>query len=390
MSKTRIYLFASLFFVLIFPFASFGQAQEQPPLAYPPGQWDHIIENQTFAKPLRLDNGDDNTLIINAVFHSIDDHAIMLRNVSNVYIKDCVIYDITGFGILLRGTGSTSNVTIDGCQIFNTSSSGIMASQRWEDGVDHPNLVIKNNTIFDNGLNEHEHNIYVQSTDSLIENNTVYNSSGNGISIRSSGIIRNNVIWGSAKSCIRYYNDHVPGASDTIKIENNTCQLENAGANGSPAISLLESPLSPEDWLAENYIIQGNTVILFTAERYGFMVESAVFESKHIAFYDNRIVNTRNLAKAFSPNYIDYLADNRIFNSVDEMEGKVDAQNSSPLPEPGLNSCWDTSGTLLTRLARCLRESAPALSLTQIVVIFTVIVIVLLLLRPKQKGTSKS
>ena len=116
-----------------------------------------------------------------------------------------------------------------------------MDSQCSEDGVDHHNLVIKENVIFDNGTNDHEHNIYVQVADSLIENNTMYNSSGNGISIRSTGVVRNNVIWNSAKSCIRYFNDHAPGPPDTLIIENNYCQLSDSGLNGSPAISLLQS-----------------------------------------------------------------------------------------------------------------------------------------------------
>ena len=306
---------AALGIWLMIPLPPLGFSQQNPDSTYPPGQWDRVIDGQIFTKPLSLDSGDDNVLIIDSVFHSMNDHALMLRNVSNVYIKNCVIYDVSGFGILLRGTGSTSNVTIDGCKIYNTTGSGIMASQRAENGVDHLNLVIKNNVIFNNGQSEHEHNIYVQATDSLIENNIIYGSSGNGISIRSTGTVRNNIIGNSAKSCIRYFNDHLPGPSTTLVIENNLCQLSTPGIDNSPAISLLQSKTSPVKWLADNYYIRSNTVVLLTEKRYGIAVESKVFDDKYIAVYDNWIINTKESEKNIFPSYIDFMANNTVTNS---------------------------------------------------------------------------
>src|SRR5687768_12913562 len=112
---------------------------------YPPGHWDTIIEDQKFTQTLYLDEGDDNTLILNSTFHDIDGSAIMIRDVSNVYIKNCTIHDVKEDGIVLRSTGSTHNVTIEGCTIYNTGLSGILAKQNEEERVDHTNLVIKNN-----------------------------------------------------------------------------------------------------------------------------------------------------------------------------------------------------------------------------------------------------
>lgn len=310
------YLYVVLCFCIFLPVTQPQVNRIKTSSSYPPGNWDRIIDGEVFTDTLSLDTGDDNVLIINTVFHSIDDHAIMLRNVSNIYIKDCEIYDVNGFGILLRGTGSTNNVTIEGCKIYNTKASGVMASQRSEDGVDHHNLVIRNNTIFNNGTNDHEHNIYVQATDSLIENNTVYNSSGNGISIRSTGVVRNNVIWNSAKSCIRYFNDHQPGPSDTLIVEGNFCQLADPGFDGSPGISLLQSKLSPKDWLADNYYVRNNTIVVLTDERFGFSVESKVFDNKFVSVYENVVINTKNIEKTINPRYIDYYSNNEKSTSL--------------------------------------------------------------------------
>ena len=285
---------------------------------YSPRQWDNIIENQDFTETLDLDTGDDNTLIIGATFHNIQGDAIRIRNVSNIYIKDCIIYDITGTGIALRSSGSTDNVTIDGCTIFNTGSSGISASQRSEDGVNHSNLTIKNNTVYNNGHDEFSHGIYVQSTDSIIENNVVHSTSGNGISIRSSGIIRSNTIWNAGKSCIRYYNDHAPGTSNALFIEKNICYLTHANLSNEPAISLLFAKDAPSNWLVQNFFIRFNTVILLTEERYGFEAESPEFENTYIEVYGNLLVNSEDISKALHTQYVDYLYNNYISPCLDE------------------------------------------------------------------------
>lgn len=282
---------------------------------HPPGQWDRIIQNRLFSEPLTLDSGDNNTLIIGAVFRNIDGHAITLRNVSNVYIKDCVIYDIDGAGIVLRSTGSTARVTIDGCKIYRTKRSGIMVNQRSEEDVDHSELLIKNNLAYDNGNDRFSHGIYVQSTDSIIESNTVLRSGGNGISIRSSGLVRGNLIINPDKSCIRYFSDHAPGSSDALTIENNVCYQAIDGSRQSPGISLLRSQDAARDWMVERYQIRFNTVIMLAGSRYGIAVESAGFDDKQVEIVGNLVVNSEALSKTISPNYVDSLRSNYLSTS---------------------------------------------------------------------------
>jgi hypothetical protein len=287
-----------------------------PVQQYPPGRWDTIIENQVFKTPLNLDEGDDNVLIINSTFYNINEDAITLRNVSNVYIKDCVIHGISGNGIVLSSIGKTDNVTIDGCTIYDTTKNGIIAKQDHVERINHTRLVIKNNTLYNNGSSELDHGLYVLAQDTIIQNNEIHESAGNGISIRSSGIVSGNKIWDTQKSCIRYFSDNETGPSNTLLIENNTCHLTLGGA-GSPAISLLWWEEASPKWIVDNYIIRFNTVVVFTDERIGISVESSQLESKNINIYGNVVINTQSLDATIRKDYVDYLSSNYISTSLD-------------------------------------------------------------------------
>ena len=287
-----------------------------PVQQYPPGRWDTIIENQVFRTPLTLEEGDDNVLIINSTFYNINEDAITLRNVSNVYIKNCDIHGISGNGIVLSSTGKTDNVTIDGCTIYDTTKNGIIAKQDHVERIDHTRLVIKNNTLYNNGSSELDHGLYVQAQDAIIQNNEIHESAGNGISIRSSGIVSGNKIWDTQKSCIRYFSDNETGPSNTLLIENNTCHLKLGGAE-SPAISLLWWEDASPSWIVDNYIIRFNTVVMFTGQRIGIRVESSQFAPKNINVYGNIVVNTQNIDATIHKDYIDYLSSNYISTSLD-------------------------------------------------------------------------
>lgn len=313
MKKTMRFMQICLFIFLLSKEVELVHGQENT--GYPPGNWERIIENVVFDDTLRLDEGDDNTLIIGAVFENFEGDAIKLRNVSNVYIKNCTIRNIDGDGIVLRSTGSTDNITIDGCKIENTTGDGIIAKQRAEDGVYHSNLVVKNNYVSTNGEDRFDHNIYIQASDSIIENNMVHNSFGHGISIRSSGVVSGNTIWGSDKSCIRYYSDHEKGFSDLLVIENNVCYLDALG-EGAPGISLLVDDDSSINWVLNNFVVRFNTVVIAGVDRYGIAVESFALEQKNVAVYGNLVVNTLDLSNAISSNYMDYYSGNFTTDSI--------------------------------------------------------------------------
>jgi len=321
MGMKKIWAFAVLT-SLFFSLEMGALAQE-----YPPGQWDRIIENKDFTSSLKLDSGDDNTLVINCKFHDIEGRGIQLRNVSNVYIKNCEIYNIqgegqTGFGsgIHLRSTGSTDRVTIDGCLIHDIQANGIHSNSGGDGTTSHTNLVIKNNTIYNTGNKTQvglEHNVYLQTSDFIIENNLLYNSlGGNNLSVRGSGIIRGNlVLGGSQKSGIRYYSDQPAGPSDILIIENNVIYEGTPSTLGShPLISLL---YASKGTLVSNYIIRFNTIVSDDPARYGFSVMSSQFDSKNVEMYGNIIINTKNSGRVLDTRYIDYNSRNYTATTAD-------------------------------------------------------------------------
>ena len=67
------------------------------------------------------------------------------------------------------------------------------------------------------------HGIYFQGNNFLISGNriqNIYNTNGNCISVRSNGIVRNNILSDATKNGISYFSDH-PAVERTLLIENN-------------------------------------------------------------------------------------------------------------------------------------------------------------------------
>lgn len=209
-------------------------------------QYENIIENVTYTDTLRLVGSEwDNTLIRNVVIENVNGNGALLRDVDNVTFDNVTIVNVDGDGIKLSTQGSTSNVVISNSDISRIGEDGINAGQRYRDGVDHPGLKILDNTIDQTGMNGGNdglrHGIYVQSRDFLIEGNRVSDSEdGNGISVRSSGIVRDNYVEDSNDSGIAYFADHM-GRNGTLRIEDNTV-VDSGYTNGRSDIDLLSVP----------------------------------------------------------------------------------------------------------------------------------------------------
>lgn len=204
----------------------------------------------------------NDTLIIGCVISDVKGDGISVRNVRNLTIMGCDISDVSETGIRLRSTGSTSNVTIIGNRIEDTGSDGISAAKREKNGVDHTNLVIGWNTLRNTGKRGRDglqHAIYSQASDAVIVSNVIKaNREGNGISIRSSGIVACNSISGTSKSRkpgIRYFADHSSGPSSRLVIRNNTISGAVVG------IELIEPPRAKKKKpgsLVHKFEISGN------------------------------------------------------------------------------------------------------------------------------------
>ena len=241
------------------------------------GGWDNILEDFDRTTTLRLDGPEwDNTLVRNCTIHNTTGSGIFIRNVSNVRIENCTIHDIAVGGISISSTGSTENVVITGNTIYSIDKDGISAAQRSrsEPPINHVNLVIENNKIYDTGLigtDGKYHSIYVQAQDFMITDNHIYGDrDGNGISVRSSGVVRNNVVEGRAnapyKGGIKYYSDHQRGPSNTLVIENNIVSNHDGFEDPiliSPIASLYQdsSIVSESERVVQNFVIKNNTAV---------------------------------------------------------------------------------------------------------------------------------
>lgn len=221
-----------------------------------------VIEDLVLDRTLRLDGPRWNGAVVrNVTIRGVAGDGIFVKDVENLRIENCTITDVSGRGIKLSVQGSSRGVQILGNRIANTGLDGIIAGQRHARGIDHRQLVLRDNEVANTGLLGSRgltHGIYVQSSDFLIEGNRVINArDGNGISVRSSGVVRDNVVRGTGKSGIAYYSDHMRGPSDRLVIEGN--HVTEAGRRQRrDAIDLLGVP--EPDLVVHYFIIRNNVV----------------------------------------------------------------------------------------------------------------------------------
>ncbi|WP_165820353.1 right-handed parallel beta-helix repeat-containing protein [Microvirga sp. KLBC 81] len=208
----------------------------------------------------------DYSLVRNCRLEGVKGDGIVIRNVKGVVVQGCYIADVEGTGIRLSSTGSSSDVVLEGNRIVGAGENGISAAQRYEAGVDHQGLKILDNYIENSGARSSKgltHGIYVQTEDSLVEGNTIAGTrDGNGISIRSSGEVRCNRILGissAGKPAIRYYSDHVSGASKALVIDSNDIDSETVGIELYDPVELKDRPGSIEH-LVSHFVIRGNAI----------------------------------------------------------------------------------------------------------------------------------
>lgn len=239
-----------------------------------------IYDGQTFTTPLDL-RGVENVLFTRCEFtgDTGDKEGMLeIRGCANMTIDYCYFHDLVGRGngIVLGSTGGGSiNTRIRRSLFENLPGNAIIPK------VGNYGTWIDYNTIRNAGDDDRHHGIYMQAPDGLIEHNDIEGSKGNGISIRSSGIVRSNRIAGTAKSAIRYFSDGMPGPSNELIIEKNYC---NGSGEGYAVISLLESVGVGQ--LVEKYIIRHNTLMPYNEKPFDM---SQAFKSKTVEYYGNKI-----------------------------------------------------------------------------------------------------
>jgi hypothetical protein len=268
--------------------------------------WDNVIEYIDTTQTINLIGESwNNTLIRNCKIHDTNQvsSGIYLKDVSNVRIENCEIYNIGGHGgIQFSNTGNgTEKVEIEGNKIYNCQKNGIAAPQRSQAKIPLTQLELKiiGNMIYNTGMSSSRgsyHAIYCQASDFLIEKNRIFGErDGNGISVRSSGIISKNIVSGWSKSnkpAIRYFSDHMKGTTDSLIIENNIAWNDSTDAH---VIELHRfAPLyqnNREDThVVKNFNIRFNTSITFKDDKNAVYIHDDYGNDGYKTVVDGNIV----------------------------------------------------------------------------------------------------
>lgn len=279
--------------------------------------WDNVIENVDTTGTISLVGASwNNTLIKNCTIHNTGsgNDGIFLRDVQNVKIENCTIYDIDGQGgirLSISGNG-TDSVIIMNNTLYNLQENGINAPQRSQNStpLNQDNLIIEGNTIYNSGLGSSSglhHAIYCQAADFSIANNTIFGvRDGNGISVRSSGKISGNIISGESKAnkpAIRYFSDHFTGNSDSLIVENNIIYNDSSSAHTLDIFdfaNLYQNSIS-DNHIVKNFNIRFNTIISLQSNKFGVQISNDYNQIGYSTIVEgNIIINTNSLSQCIS------------------------------------------------------------------------------------------
>jgi hypothetical protein len=298
-------LLLSVIGIFVLPFIGFSQI------------WDNVIQNIDTTGTINLTDASwNNTLIKNCTIHNTGtgNDGIFLRNVANVRIENCIIYNIDGqAGIRLSISGiGTDSVQIINNTLYNLKENGISAPQRSQNSVplNQESLEIIGNTVYNSGLGSSSglnHSIYCQAGDFTIKENLIFGTrDGNGISVRSSGIISGNIISGESKSnkpAIRYYSDHFTGNSNTLLVENNIIYNDSSDAHTLDIFDFasLYQNSSGDNHIVKNFNIRFNTIVSLHPNKYALKISNDFNQSAYsIIVEGNLIINPNGISQCAS------------------------------------------------------------------------------------------
>ena len=313
-----------------------------------------LIKNSTFNNIKDSDaiyiEDSDNVRIENVTINNtVNNDAIDIRHSDNVHIDDVTIDKVSGknslngvkiwqstdvvvedsefsrifssgqsAGIAISGGKLSANITIDNNHIYNMYGNGIVSggSSSPKDPYVHdnpvPGLKVTNNLIHDIGLtptpksNSPTHGMYIKAQDPYVANNTVYNSwDGEGISIRSTAVVKNNKIWDTKKAALAFYQDKPAGSSMKSVIENNELFFTKNRPGGQGNQSLLKLY-----WVKgykfpiyyDTFEVRNNKLSICEDIADNPALISA-YEFDSLTFVDNHLVDRRETTKFFSSNY---------------------------------------------------------------------------------------
>lgn len=284
--------------------ATLVRARFEPPTIRR-GDYKHVVQNQTFnstfepkSNTLYINNTFNRTVeienvsnvaIVNSTFSNRRGHGVTIGNSSNIKIAGSNFHKIRDTAILLRRSGGTNNVAIFKNNITEIGGDGVHAAKRFKQNVDHTNLVIYENTIKNVGLKKEAqfHGIYTQSSGvNIVKNNVSGFVDGNGISVRSDGLVWANyvdIVSGRKHgSGIKYFSDHKTGNSKTLIVADNTVIGSRlyAAIHFDMASQAIPNNIPPQDFVVNNFRVLRNNV----DARFGYVVEKALKDAPWTRF----------------------------------------------------------------------------------------------------------
>ena len=296
-----------------------------------------LIENQVFNQQINLVGEEYSNLVIrNCVIEDLpyNHSGIYIRDVHDVTIENCTIRNLRGFwqgggrGIRISSRGDSRRVTIQDNFIENIESDGIAVAQTAESGDQAVNRGVKilNNHISRIALarrllfHGRMHGIYCQSPDFLIEGNRIGNvGDGNGISVRSSGVISKNIVSAvGAGDPIRYFNDHPWLAGSSLIIENNILYDESY-ENGQRAMLSLVYDSAHAGFLGDDFLIRFNTLVALDGRSAPLWIDARLAANTKIIgnlFYAVDDFNIPKIGYVVSGNYISDALDHFVSGST--------------------------------------------------------------------------
>jgi hypothetical protein len=236
--------------------------QDGGPCAYAGRRYDHCFVGQAWTGAQRLVDVSDVLVLRSSIADASGGPCLYLRNARRVDLVDLTIAGCDEAGIRISNRTDSTDVRILGGSIRDTGrtwgSNGSCITAGVTGRVRHPGLVIDGVAVDACGFNDLDHGIYVQAQDYVIRDVLVGDVTGNGISVRSSGLVEGATVRGKVgdgKARIRYYNDHPCGPSDTVRFLDNDVDYD--ATPGDLDVSLLWSG-GDDDLACGRYVIRGN------------------------------------------------------------------------------------------------------------------------------------
>lgn len=212
-----------------------------------PANYAHVIDSPVYTAATTIQGLVGPVLILNP---TMTGGVLNLRNLSNVVVFNPTMNSSPDDNIRLSSLGNTENVTIWGGLFVEAGWNAI--STPVTDTIRHPGLRVLNPRILTTGLaggSVAHHGLYIKADDALIEGAHIGPDAdhpaalgmtfGNGVSMRSGGVVRGCKVRGTRQSGVNYYANS-NGAGRTVLFEDNDIDDVNRAAEANRgAIDLL-------------------------------------------------------------------------------------------------------------------------------------------------------